>query len=156
MAVAPPGGPGLSVAWFLDSLPDQELRRFLDSGVLSVLDALFGGRIDGEDLRRMARTLVDFDVLLGDPDGRKLVLSLVPDQKRTELEGPRRADHRCQSRERVDRIGGYVGCATFFGLVEERILPPAVPPTDTITPTYGLFDHQRNGRLQVGAVAGRG
>ena len=143
MAVAPPGGPGLSVSWFFDSLPDRELRRFLDPGVLSVLDALFGGRIDGEDLRRVARTLVDFDVLLGEPDGRTLVLSLVPDQKRTELEArvgrtitASRASEWSESEVRLLR--------DFFGLVEERILPPAMPPTETITPTYGLFEHQRN------------
>ncbi|MCY3816199.1 MAG: DEAD/DEAH box helicase family protein [Gammaproteobacteria bacterium] len=106
------------------------------------MDALFGGRIDGEDLRRVARTLVDFDVLLGEPNGRKLVLGLVPDPKRAELEA---------------RLGRPIAAAQvsewtepevrrlrdFFGLVEERILPPVVPPTDTITPTYGLFDHQR-------------
>lgn len=143
MAVAPPGGPGLSVAWFLDSLPDRVLRRFLDPGVLSVLDALFGGRIDGENLRRVARTLVDFDVLLGEPAGRKLVLDLVPDEKRTELEArigrtitASRASEWTESEVRRLR--------DFFGLVEERILPPAVPPTETITPNYGLFDHQRN------------
>ena len=141
--MAPPGGPGLSVAKFFDSLPDRELRRFLEPGVLSVLDALFGGHIDGEDLRRVARTLVDFDVLLGEPDGRKLVLSLVPDEKRTELEarvGRLIAASRGSewSESEVRRL------RDFFGLVEERILPPAVPPTGTITPIYGLFHHQRN------------
>ena len=143
MTVAPPGGPGLTVAWFLDSLPDRELRRFLDPGVLSVLDAIFGGRIDGEDLRRVARTLVDFDVLLGEREGRRLVLNLIPAQKRAELEA------------RVGRAIAAAGASEwtesevrrlrdFFGLVEERIVPPAVPPTATITPAYSLFDHQRN------------
>ena len=143
MRVAPPGGPGLTVAWFLDSLPDRELRRFLDPGALSVLDAIFGGRIDGEDLRRVARTLVDFDVLLGEREGRRLVLDLMPEQKRPELEA------------RAGRVITAAGASEwtesevrrlrdFFGLVEERIIPPTVLPTDTITPAYGLFDHQRN------------
>ena len=143
MAVAPHGGPGLAVARFLDSLPDRELRRFLDPGVLSVLDAIFGGRIDGEDLRRVSRILVDFDVLLGEREGRRLVLNLIPEQKRAELEA------------RVGRAIAAAGASEwtesevhrlrdFFGLVEERIVPPAVPPMDTITPAYSLFDHQRN------------
>ena len=141
--MAPPGGPGLTVAWLFDSLPDRELRRFLDPGVLPVLDAIFGGRIAGEDLRRVARTLVDFDVLLGERAGRRLVLNLIPERKRAELEG------------RVGRTIAAAGTSDwtesevrrlrdFFGLVEERIVPPAVPPTSTITPAYGLFDHQRN------------
>ena len=139
----PPGGPGLTIAWLFDSLPDRELRRFLDPGVLSVLDAIFGGRIAGEDLRRVARTLVDFDGLLGERAGRRLVLNLIPEWKRDELEA------------RVGRKIGAAGASDwtesevrrlrdFFGLVEERIVPPAVPPTSTITPAYGLFDHQRN------------
>ena len=141
--VAPPGGPGLTVAWLFDSLPDRELRRFLDPGVLSVLDAIFGGRIAGEDLRRVARTLVDFDVLLGERAGRRLVLNLIPERKRAEMEA------------RVGRTIATAGASDwsesevrrlrdFFGLVEERIVPPAVPPTTTITPAYSLFDHQRN------------
>ena len=141
--VTPPGGPGLTVAWLFDSLPDREIRRFLDPGVLSVLDAIFGGRIVGEDLRRVARTLVDFDVLLGERAGRRLVLNLIPERKRAELEA------------RVGRTIAAAGASDwtesevrrlrdFFGLVEERIVPPAVPPTSTITPAYGLFDHQRN------------
>ena len=143
VSVAPPFGPGLTVAWFIDSLPDQELRLFLDPGVLSVLNAIFGGRVGGADLRRVVRTLVDFDVLLGEQASRRRVLSLIPEQKRAELEA---------------RVGRSVAAASasdwsdpevrqlrdFFGLVEERIVPPRVPPTNTITPAYGLFDHQRN------------
>ena len=143
LAAALPGGPGLTVAWLFDSLPDRELRRFLEPGVLSVLDAIFGGRIAGEDLRRVARTLVDFDVLLGERAGRRLVLSLIPERKRAELE------------TRVGRPVAAAGASDwtesevrrlrdFFGLVEERVVPPAVPPTSAITPAYGLFEHQRN------------
>ena len=136
------GGPGLTVTRFLDSLPDRELRRFLDPGVLSVLDAIFGGRIAGEDLRRVARTLVDFDVLLGDQDGRRLVLSFIPEQKRAELEARvglsiYTADASDWTEVEVRRM------RDFFGLVEERIGPVVQPPMDTITPAYGLFDHQR-------------
>ena len=108
-----------------------------------MLDAIFGGCIAGADLRRVARTLIDFDVLLGERAGRRLVLNLIPERKRAELEA------------RVGRTIAAAGASDwtesevrrlrdFFGLVEERIVPPAVPPTSTITPAYGLFDHQRN------------
>ena len=136
-------GPGLTVSRFFELISDRELRRFLDPGVLSVLDAIFGGRITGDDLRRVARTLVDFDVLLREGDGRRLVLSLVPEQKRPELES--RIGRSIHPASAGDWIEAEVRLLRdFFGLVEERIVPPAVPPTDTITPAYSLFDHQRN------------
>ena len=151
MTVASAFGPGLSVAWFLDSLPEQELRRFLDPGVLSVLDAIFGGRIGGSDLRRVVRTVVDFDVLLGERRGRQLVLGRIPEQKRAELEA------------RVGRSVAAAGAGKwsesevrrlrdFFGLVEERIVPPAPLPRNTVAPAYGLFDHQRNAVRKLGPL----
>ena len=137
-----PGGPGLSVARFFESIPRRELRRFLDPGVLSILDAIFGGRIAGDDLRRVAQTLVDFHVLLGEAHGRRLVVGLLPEQKRTELEfrvgQSFHSDTSDWTESEIRRM------RDFFGLVEERIVLPAVPPTETITPEYGLFDHQRN------------
>ena len=86
-------GPGLTVAQFIESIPDRELRRFLDPSVLSVLDAIFGGNIAGDDLRGVTRTIIDFDVVLGDQEGQRLVLSLIPEQKRPELESRVRAKH---------------------------------------------------------------
>ena len=136
-------GPGLTVSRFLDSLPDQEVRRFLDPGVLPVLDAISGGRIAAGNLRRVAQTLVDFDVLLGDTDGRRLVLRLVPENKRAELEARvGRGVHPAGSGDWTEAEVRKL--RDFFGLVEERIVPGEVPPTDTISPKYGLFDHQRN------------
>ena len=109
---------------------------------MSVLDAIFGGRIEGGDLRRVARTLVDFDVLLGEREGRRLVLSLIPEQKRAELEA--RVGRTITVAGESEWTESEVRCLRdFFGLVEETIVPPAVPPTDTITPAYNLFDHQR-------------
>ena len=43
-------GPGLTINGLFELLPDREIRRFLDPGVLSVLDAIFGGRIASDDL----------------------------------------------------------------------------------------------------------
>ena len=134
--------PGLTTNGLFELLPDREIRRFVDPGVLSVLDAIFGGRIAGEDLRRVARTLVDFDVLLGEHAGRRLVLNLIPKPKRAELVARvgRNIDTDSASKWTESEVRRL---RDFFGLVEERIVPSAVPPSDTIAPAYSLFDHQR-------------
>ena len=141
MGVGAIGGPGLTVGRYFDSIPDAELRRFLDPPVLSVLDAIFSGQIAGDDLRQVAETLVDVGALLGEPDHRQTVLSLISDDKQAEL---------------VARVGrGIDSCASwteaevsvvhdFFGLVDERIVPPPQPAVIAAAPTYGLFDHQRS------------
>ena len=36
----------------------------------------------------VARTLIDFEVMLGEQEGRMLVLSLIPEQKQTKLKDP--------------------------------------------------------------------
>lgn len=135
------GGPGLTVSRFFASIPDLDLRRFMDPGVLSVLDAIFGGRTAGDDLRRVAHTLVDVSALLGEQDGRSLVLDLVSDPKRTELEARvgRGIDTSANWTE-----GEVNRARNFFGLIDERIVPPAPPAVTTIEPSYGLFEHQRS------------
>ena len=137
------GGPGLTVSLFFDSLSERELRRFLDPGVLSVLDVVFGGRIAESDLRRVAQILVDLDALIGQAEGRGLILNLIPEQKRPELRSrvgrsilPADADDWAEAEVRLLR--------DFFGLVEERLVQPSMPPTAAITPAYSLFDHQRS------------
>ena len=136
-------GLGLTVAQFFESIQDRELKRFLDPSVLSILDAIFGGNISGDDLRSIAHSIIDFDVVLGDQDGRRLVLSLIPEQKRSELESRvGRSIHPADSGDWTEAEVRLL--RDFFGLVEERIMPSAVPPTETITPAYSLFDHQRD------------
>ena len=133
---------GLTAASFFESMPDGSIRRFFDASVLSVLDALFAGRIAGRDLRRIAVALVDLHALLGEEHGRRLVLGLVPEVKRAELRirversiDPNYA--RAWSDSEVARL------RDFFGLVEERVTPPLPPTAELVTPSYGLFDHQR-------------
>ena len=73
--------PGLTARLFFESLSDQDLRLFFEAEILSALDALFGGRIVGEELRNVAMTLVDLRELLGEEEGRQFVLSLVLGRK---------------------------------------------------------------------------
>ena len=141
-------GPGLTATRFLNSLSERQLRRFLDPNVLSVLDAIFGGEISGDNLQRVAQTLIDIDVLIGEAKGRRLVLTLIPQEKRAELEdrversiSPEKADDWTEVEIRRIR--------DFFGLVEERILAPDVSPTGSVSPQYGLFDHQRLAVLKL-------
>jgi len=87
--------------------------------------------------------LVDIDMLLGDAQGRRLILSLVPDEKLVELEG--RVGRSICSADADNWTEVEVGrMRDFFGLIEDRLVPPAVPSMDTISPEYGLFEHQRN------------
>ena len=136
-------GFGLTVSRFFESLSDQSLRRFFDPSVLVILDAIFGGSIAGESLRRVARTVVDFDVLIGEAEGRKLILSFIPERKSAELEerigrsiDPADADTWSRAEVRLLR--------DFFGLVEERIVPSWAPTTERLVPEHGLFDYQRD------------
>ena len=143
--------PGLTFTQFLDATSDSDVRRFLEPSVLSVLDAIFGGTIAGDDLRRVTRTIVSFDVLLGTQEGRKLVLRLMPRQKRAELEA------RVGRSIHADLAGDWTEVQVqvlrdFFGLVEERLVPPATPSTAVIAPEYGLFDHQRSAVRRLKAL----
>ena len=135
-------GLGLTVARFFELISDEDARQFVEPRVLSVLDAIFGGSIGGEDLRRVGRTIVDFDLVLDDQRGRQQVLSLIPEGKRAELES------RVGRRIYTEREGLWTEAETrrlrdFFGLLEERLVLPAAASATTITPEYGLFEHQR-------------
>lgn len=141
MAEGATGGPGLTVSRFFASIPDLELRRFIDPRVLSVLDAIFGGQTAGGDLRRVAHTLLDMSALLGEQDGRRLVLDLVSGPKRTELEA---RVGRGVDTSRSWTEGEVNRARDFFGLIDERIVPPIPPAVTTIEPSYGLFEHQRS------------
>lgn len=140
------GGLGLLACRYFSLIGDDALRRFIDPGILSVLDAVFGGRIMGDDLQRVAGTLVDLDALLVDKHDRRLVLDLIEEPKRSELE---------------DRVGNNIAAARhwtdsevkeargFFGLDEERLVPPPPRTVEDLEPDYGLFEYQRKAVRQI-------
>ena len=133
---------GLTPIRFFESLSDESLRRFVDQRVLTVLDALFAGQIAGDDLRRVADSLIDFHAVLGSAQGRELVLGLIPESKRAELEA--RTERSIEpslaqswSETEINRL------RDFFGLVEERLPPSSLSASELAAPEYGLFKHQR-------------
>ena len=136
------GGPGLTFSRFLEGLSDGDARRLLDANVLPVLDAVFGGRLGGDKLRRVARTIIDLDAVLRDQRERELVVSLMATEKRAELEA--RVGRRIDAVDASDWTDAEIrGLREFFGLVEERIVGPSGSSTASVIPEYGLFDHQR-------------
>ena len=138
------GGPGLTTQLFFASLREQELRLFIPPNILSVLDALFGGSISGENLLRATITLVDMRDILGNIATRQLVLDLIPPQKRMELrdrlELPRDdpLNANALSNPRLQRL------QEFFGLSDDSIRPFQPQSATPVTPAYALFDHQRD------------
>ncbi len=86
---------------------------------------------------------VDFELLLGEEDGRNLVLKHIPKKKRAEFE--KRVGRSVDS----SLTGSWTEAEIrqmrdFFGLVEERAIQPPTKVEDIIRPAYGLFDHQRD------------
>ena len=135
--------PGLTVRQFYESLTDYQVRQLFDKEILSLLDTVFGGKIVGEELRRVAQYLVDFFVLLGESDGRKFVLNLLSERKRSELEvraeidaNPSNSDSWTNTNLKILR--------EFFGFSDDRIISHPIPTTEDVVPAYGLFNHQRN------------
>lgn len=138
------GGPGLTVARFLDSISDRQVRRLLDSRVLAVLNVVSRGEIAGPRLRQAVQAMIDFSALLGDERRRELVLGLLSEPKRVELE------HRVGRTVSPGAASGWTEAEVrtlrdFFGLVEDGVLvpAPATPPMGVVAPAYGLFDYQR-------------
>ena len=134
-------GPGLTSRRFFASVSDGDLRRFIDPPTLSVLDALSAGCIAGDDLRRVAATLIDLNTLLDEPGARHRVVGLVVGAKRTELEarvGQKVSSARNWATDEIARA------REFFGLAEdEHTVRFPVSAITEVEPVYGLFDHQR-------------
>ena len=118
--------PGLTARLFFESLSDQELRQFLDPEILSALDAIFGGRVVGEDLRNVVMTLVDVGKLLGEEKGRQFILNLVPQRKRAELES--RVQTEIYNVTTTDWTEAEVKrLRDFFGIIDDKIVSVAPP-----------------------------
>ena len=137
--------PGLTVTRFFQSLSDASLRRFVDSEILSLLDAIFNGNIDRQDLCQIAAKVVDFNELLRDSQGRNLVLGEIPSQKRKELAA--RIDRPICPENTADWSKAELnGLREFFALFNDTI--PNLPDT-VVSSKFGLFDYQRKAVQEI-------
>ena len=146
-------GLGLTVDWFLQSLPEPKLRAILDSDILQLLDALFGGAIEGKNLRRVAINLIEFDSILEQLDGKKFVLNHLPQQKLKELGS--RVGLANISKDDFLKISTS-SFRAFFGLLEERPIPRVDPTQEQLSPRYGLFQHQRAAVQELSSLLNSG
>ena len=133
---------GLTKSTFFKSLPDESLREFIDTRVLNVLDALFGGQIKGDDLCNVATNYVDLHNLLGNGKTREAILNLIPEEKQQELENRVGRDinpvnANTWSSKDINRLRG------FFGFEEEKLIPEHATAKAYVEPSFGLFNHQQ-------------
>ena len=132
-------GPGLTAEHFFESISDEDLRTLIDPSNLSTLDAIFANRVAGHDLQRVAHSLVDLGALLDNSKHRPIILQLLTDSKRTELQ------HRV-GRDLDDpedwTITEVTHAREFFGLIQEYLPLLSIPADTIVEPSYGLFDHQ--------------
>lgn len=131
---------GLTVKQFIYSLSDNDAKRFIDPSIIEVLDALFGGKILGEDLKRATLAVIDMNSILSDQSSRRTVLSLIPKSKLNELE--ERVEHSIDSSDKWTEAT-INKAKNFFGFYEDTVAPSSVPSIYSIEPNYSLFDHQR-------------
>ena len=132
---------GMTVHQFMSSLAENEVRQLVDPEILSMLDDFFGLRIPLDKLQQIAESLCDMSEILAEEDSRELVLSLLPEAKRAELEDRLDVD--------LDQIGNWSNSQVaetcrFFGIMDDRIVNPAPLAVTTAAPDYGLFEFQRN------------
>lgn len=135
------GGIGLTASKFLEALTDHDLRRLIDPNTLSILDGVFGDRLEGEALTNAAKAIVDLGSMLNDKDRRSLVMELLPESKQVELEG--RLERTISSAVTEWQHRDSQVAREFFGINEETLPPTPIPSMRKINPGYGLFDHQQ-------------
>ena len=81
-------------------------------------------------------------MLVREPNSRKLVLELIPREKRAELE--RRVERNIDPNFSSDWSEAEIRrLCDFFGLVEETFSEPPSAAIETVESSYGLFEHQR-------------
>ena len=140
------GPPGYSLPRLLNALPPERLREWLE-GSVDLIEQLRSQPLQQHELAELVITLNEPQSLLLCPEKRRALLSQLPHEKRIEL---------------TTRLGGPIdpgdvhlleikpatadetALLAFFGYQREVGATESIPPqTQTVAPSYGLFDYQR-------------
>lgn len=148
-------GPGLSVSTFFNAISDEQLRTFLAPQTLRILDPIFGGNLQGDALRRVAQSIVDFPSMLGDPIGRQIIFKAFPDSKKPEFvarvgRAPEPGDAKNWTTNELQNA------LEFFGISQSFTVPEPITAIEEISPKYGLFVHQRVAVTKLQEALGSG
>ena len=131
---------GLTVNQFIDTLSDNNIKYLIGSDITSVLDAIFSWKMTKNELKKVAKKLIDMNSLLANSDFRKNILSLIPNIKQKELEkrvGRNIDTSDSWSESEVNTV------RDFFGIYEERLIPSPISAITEVVPNFALFEYQR-------------
>lgn len=142
-------GPGLSIQQLIQSVSEADLRFLIDPEILSVLDALGGSELDIEELRNAAVAVVDLEYLLSHSASRIRVLELLSDAKMTELE--ERVGRPTKAFKEVSGAELRI-LYEFFGIDNSQFIRQPDLIDESLEPSYGLFDHQRDAARRLKAT----
>lgn len=146
--------PGLSVSTLLSQAKDPALRDLIGQPVIDVLTLLDPDLTTGAALRSLATRLIDPAASMRDRAVRDKLIDLLPLAKARELAGKLHVHIDASLYGRLRQAAAAPECEpalfSFFGIVDDPRAPLAARSSrQTITPGYGLFDHQRNAAQRV-------
>lgn len=142
--------PGVRLEEALSALSESEIKSLLPSGLLPALRVLSGdSRGDDEPIHKTVAEVLDLEQVLNKPENRKLLVSILPDQKKQELSArvgiP--SDELTTASYDADELRALVGF--FGGVVEGKVASESLPRFKQLQPDYGLFGYQRQACREV-------
>jgi superfamily II DNA or RNA helicase len=146
--------PGLALQALLRAAKPAVLRKLIGSSIVEVLEGLNPELLTGDRLGNFAATLIEPSEALRTPDTRDQIIGLLPLPKARELAARFNVedgkDLYAKLRQAASTDAALPTLFSFFGVVRDERAPTDTPPsTGSVSPAYGLFDHQRVAAAKV-------
>ncbi len=142
--------PGISIEKVIGSMNYKALSQLLGDELINTLKQL-DNKSDIDQLRKIAKTLyINNPIAIQSSEIRNKIIDALPLNKAKELSiklkfsleesiyKNLKALEWGKNREQDKAL------TSFFGIVEDSVMPPAIKYEDTIKPSYALFDYQRD------------
>ena len=140
--------PGLAFAALIELQKPRNARRFISEDMLEILEGLEPGFTNSEQVKTLARKILEPVEVLEARATRHLALELLPQRKARELSTRLGVDPGRDPFSAViavaDDVEKLPEIFSFFGVVDEPRAPMAqLPGNDVARAAYPLFPHQR-------------